>query len=169
MKGTRVIMKVENDDIIKNQWKDIEDESMHEILVSLKRYDYNTQTMLANYVASLCDISVVDMLSQSDKSHIAQSRWLFWYAYRYMTNETYERIAQRCIMDGCEFSSESIRVGCAKMSSLVETDFMWKRRWRVLKHIIKLWNEVLDESNEYKKKKITLNISDDIEVEIKKR
>ncbi len=155
--------------MIKKEWKDMEDASMQEICVVLKRYDYNVQTMLAYYVASLCDISIVDMLSQSDKSHIAQSRWLFWYAYRYMTNETYERIAQRCVVDGCAFSSESIRVGCAKMSSLVETDFMWRRRWNVIKHIIKLWNESFDEMNEVGKKKITLNISDGIEVEIKKK
>lgn len=162
-------MVVENDDMIKKEWKDMEDASMQEICVVLKRYDYNVQTMLAYYVASLCDISIVDMLSQSDKSHIAQSRWLFWYAYRYMTNETYERIAQRCVVDGCAFSSESIRVGCAKISSLVETDFMWRRRWNVIKHIIKLWNESFDEMHDVGKKKITLNISDGIEVEIKKK
>lgn len=154
---------------IKREWKDVDLHVREEIAAILRRYDYSPLTMLGWYVSSICDIDFSDMLSSSDKTHIAQSRWLFWYAYRYMTNETYEQIAQRCAIDGCAFSCESVRVGCSKMSVLIERDFMWRRRWEVIKDIIKLGNEALNEVNESKKRKITLNISDGIEVEIKKK
>lgn len=159
-------MKGENE--ILSEWEGVEQTVVSEIEHVVSKYDYVCINFLACHIAAMCNVDVADMLSSCDKVYLSQARWLYWYAVRYMTNETYERIAQKTSMERCKFSSESIRVGCQKISMLIETDYIWANRWKLIKHIIKLKYKKDDEN---KKQKIVVNIpiSSNIEIEILKK
>ena len=129
---------MKGDKEIRNDWMNLEKKSFKEIEIVLQRYDYNMQNMLASFVASICDVDVADMLASTDKMHVSQSRWLYWYAYRYMSHETYERISARTAIDGCRFTKDGIRKGIEKMNELINTENVWMGRWMAIKRMIKL-------------------------------
>lgn len=129
---------MKTDQEIKREWMDLRSKSFKEIERVLRKYDYDTQDMLASFVASICNVDVADMLSSCDKLHIAQSRWLFWYAMRYVTHETYERIAERTMICGNRFSSRAVGAGITKMNGMIDTNDEWKQRWMVIKRMVKL-------------------------------
>lgn len=129
---------MKNDNEIRNEWKDLQKKSFKEIEAVLRKYDYNTQTMLAAFCANICDVDVADMLSPTDNMYITQSRWLYMYALRYMTHDTYDKIASRLALDGCKFTKDGVRKGIEKMAGLIESDDMWLGRWIVIKRMIKL-------------------------------
>lgn len=165
---------MKNDKEIKEDLKNLRCKSFQEIEYVLRKYDYNAQDMLSSFVASVCDIDIADMLTTGNQPYAAQARWLFWNAYRYMTHETYERISERTILDGCKFTSESVRTGIFKIQQLIEEDDTWKGRWLIIKRMIKLWRNPhdyydSDNSNPMPMKyKVTMRVPQNIEVEIKK-
>lgn len=129
---------------IKREWQELD--SIDEILRLVRECEYNVQEYLANTVASLCDVDVDTMMSNCDKIYIAQARWLFWYAYRYMTNETYEKIGEMSRTRGKHpFTTNTIGQAINKMSALIESEPIWKKRWMIIKRIIKLRDEVSSE------------------------
>lgn len=112
--------------------------SFKEIEVILRRMDYDTQDMVSSFVASICNVDVADMLSSSNNLHLAQSRSLYWYAMRYLTKDTYQRISERSKLDGHAFSPESIAISIPKMTELIENDSVWKRRWVIVRRMLNL-------------------------------
>lgn len=130
------VEKSENE--IRKEWLDLRDKSFSEIEYVLRKYDFNAQDMLASFVASICGIDLAEMLSSSEKLHLAQSRWLYWYALRYMTHDTYERISERTMLGGCRFSPRAVGFGITKMGRMIDSEDVWKGRWMVIKRMIKL-------------------------------
>ncbi len=128
----------------KKELAEMRSKTFKEIEEILRRYDYNEQDMIGSFVASLCDVDYADMLSASNNSHIAQARWLYWYAMRYFTHDTYYRISERTQLDGHRFTPESIGVCITKISALIEEDSVWKRRWVMTKRMIRLLQDPHD-------------------------
>lgn len=165
---------MKNDKEIRQEFRSLKEKSFKEIEAVLRRYDYNAQTMLASFVASICDVDIADMLTSSGNTYITQCRALFWYAYRYMTHETHERISERTVLDGCRFTAETVRLSCSKIYTLIEENDMWRGRWLVTKRMIRLWQDPHDyyESDNVnpmpQKYKIFLRVPKNAEVEIKK-
>jgi len=123
---------------------------------------------LAAFVASLCDVDLSTMLSDTVAAHITQARWLFWYAHRYMTNETYQKISER--MASCGLEVTRTGVGCAinKMADLIDKEPIWKKRWTIIKRIIKQYNDPSAEESNTSVKVVVLKPKwVDIDVEIK--
>lgn len=100
----------------------------------LQEYDYEPMDMLVGHVSNLCNVSVDDLMSSRDRTYIAQARWLLWYSYRYMTHESYTMIAKR--FHGV-FHQRTVAFGIVKMSRLIEADETWRKRWKVIRHIIR--------------------------------
>ena len=75
---------MKNDNEIKNEWGDLRKKSFKEIEMVLRKYDYDAQTMVASFCASICNVDVADMLSPSDNLYVKQTRWLYMFAIRYM-------------------------------------------------------------------------------------
>lgn len=152
------------DEEVKQTWDKIDDDVFQKINELLQNYQYNLLNNITNYVASLCNIDAYDMLSVSDKVYISQSRWLLWYAWRYITHEPYEKIAEHTCVEGHVFNTRSVAAGIEKMAKIIEQEKIWEKRWNILKRIIKLWK-----SDDEKKQDntITINIPKELDVQFK--
>lgn len=115
---------------------DIRETFLAELRDVLRRHEYNTLDMLAHVVCGVCDVDVADMLSSVNKQYLSQARWLFWYAYRFVTGETYEKIAERTAFDGRRFTIQSVAVGVTTMGRMVEKEKVWAERWSVVRQAI---------------------------------
>jgi hypothetical protein len=107
----------------------------------LRGYEVCIKETLADFIASLCDVSVSDLLNDEKKLYSSQCRWLYWYAYRYMTNEPYAKMADRLAINGRKFTLQAINNGVNKMMQMAEEDTVWKKRWIMVKRIIKVYND----------------------------
>lgn len=164
---------------IRREWEDLQDKSFKEIEAVLRKCDYNAMTMLSSFVASICDVDTADLLSSSANMYISQCRALFWYAYRYMTQDPYERISQKTSIEGCKFSADTVRKACEKMMTLIDVDDVWKGRWINVKRFIRLKDNphsypTPDNSKMFPEKyKLMLHVPkeiiDKIEIEIKEK
>lgn len=119
--------------------------NVEQICALLHSHERDVQEYLAQFVASLCDIEYEVMIGTkvgaTKTYYAAQCRYLFWYAYRYMTNEPYEKMAQRLGKFGRKFSATGIITGVNKMAQMTESDSIWRNRWMMLKRIIRMYNE----------------------------
>lgn len=127
-----------SDGEILNEMELLEKENLHKALHYLRKYGSDTRKYLAQCVAAICDVDVEKMLTNTDVIYLAHARWLYWYAYRYLTNESYEKIAINTSTMGHPFALRSVQGAVNKMAMMIEKEPMWKKRWTIIKHIIKL-------------------------------
>ena len=132
---------------------------------TLANYERCIRVYLAEFVASMCNVETERMFSNDSHLDVAQARWLFWYAYRYMTNETYEKIGKLSSeLYGKTFAKVSVAESVNKMYNLIEQQPIWRKRWTIIKRIIKLQNEMVFEPQV----PITITVPKNVEVTIKK-
>ena len=113
---------------------------------------------MADLVAATCGVDKEMMLNDCDKIYMAQARWLYWYVIRYMTNDTYEKIAERTALLGHSYASSSIGLCINKMSQLIETNPLWQHRWGVVKSIARVWMDSKNSSSQRRQEiKITVH------------
>ena len=170
---------MKDNDTIKQEWEDLHDKSFREIDAVLRKYDYNALTMLSSFVAGICDVDTADLLTSSANMYISQCRALFWYAYRHMTQDTYERISKKTAIEGCRFSHDTVRKACEKMKELINSDPHWKGRWINVRRFIRLKDDphscqMSDTANPFPQKyklmlHVPIEIKDQIEIEIKEK
>lgn len=170
-------MKGENE--FKKELLDLRRSTFKEIELVLKNYDYVSQDMLSSFVAAICDVDECDMLSSNDNAYISQTRRFYWYALRYMTHDTYQRISERTVLSGCRFTKDGIRKGIEMMSSMIESDPLWTGRWIITKKMIKLLQDPHSyQINDFsapmpQKYKLSLSIpkewKENVEIEIKEK
>lgn len=127
-----------SEDKIKKEWDSVDSENLEQALRHLKKCEIAVREYLADVVASLCGVSTKEMMSNSNAAHISQPRWLYWYAYRYMTGESYTKMSNVLNFDTKGFTTNGIRVGVEKMSTMIDTELIWNKRWTIVKKIIKL-------------------------------
>ena len=125
---------------IKNELADNERIAMKCVCDTLLNYEGRVRNYLADFVASLCNVEKEKMFSENNSLDVAQARWLFWYAYRYMTGETYEKIET--------FTKVGVASSVNKMSVMIEQQPIWKKRWTIVKRIIRITNSLIDENTE---------------------
>ena len=136
-----------NDEMIASDWRNLE--SVDDILEAVRRHEMDIMAYLADTVASLCNIERKDMLRSGSEEHLAKPRWLFWYAYRYMTGETLEKVAdmtERC--GGHRFTPNGIGQCVNKMAQMISSEPMWTKRWTIIKRIIKIRESVTEKKSE---------------------
>lgn len=115
----------------------IENDMVNNICDMVRSYNRSVQDYLAEIVAELCEVSVEDMMNKEDRLHCNHARWLFWYAYRNMTNDTFEHIATVTEKYGRRYTLQGINSAVNKMSSLITDNTVWTKRWIVIKRIIR--------------------------------
>lgn len=153
------------DEELKAQWDSIEESNITKACEYLKGYEQEIGNHLARFVASLCDIEVEKMFSDMKSNYCSQARWLYWYALRYMTDETYDKIAIRTIYNGHKFTLRAVAKGIDKMGKMVYENGVWRKRWVILKKIIKMYNA--QDSQDIIKVVITKPANTKVEVEFK--
>ena len=130
---------MKSDEEIKADWMRIETSNIERACEYLSKCERDVEDYMAETIAALCNIDVKEMLSETSIAYIAQPRWLYWYAIRYMTNETYEKIAHRTkVKCGFMFTPNGIGQSINKMAKLISREPIWNKRWTIIKHIIKL-------------------------------
>jgi chromosomal replication initiation ATPase DnaA len=130
---------------------------------TLSSHDVNIVKNLADFVASLCNVSKEKMFSSCIDIDVSHARWLFFYAYRYMTNDTYKKIGEMTEkVHGKRFSQIGIAKCVSMMEQLMEQHQVWKKKWLIIRKIIKEVN--CNENFEYT---ITVNIPDELKDKIK--
>lgn len=127
-----------NDESIKKGWVDVEYSHVEQAIWHLKQQEEDVRMFLADFVAAVCGVEREDMFSNSDTACFAHARYLYWYAYRYMTGESYEKMARQVPNGGHRFVLRSIQNGVNRMSMMIEEQPLWKKRWTIIKRIIKL-------------------------------
>ena len=129
---------------IRNELTEMSNSSVKDIFDALSKHEGDVFEYLLQMVASLCNVSCDDI--KHDKRHfvyIAQSRWFFWYAYRYMTGEPYMKISSRFNEKyGTNFHYVTVTKACTKMMNLISEDGIWRKRWILIKRIINTYNDV---------------------------
>ena len=128
---------MKSDDVILTEIGAIDD--VEHVINLFRDSEIDMMTYLADTVASLCNIDKDEMLSKTARPHIANARWLYWYAYRYMTRETYEKIAEMTnrIAKG-HFTASTICSACNRMEELKSSEPMWQKRWNTIKRIVRM-------------------------------
>lgn len=109
---------------------------------NLKKYDVNIVECLSDFVASLCNVDKEKMLSGCLDVDVSHARWLFFYAYRYMTGDTYKKIGKMTEkISGKRFSSVGVAKCVSCMQQLMQRDSVWEAKWRVIQSGIKGIND----------------------------
>jgi chromosomal replication initiation ATPase DnaA len=135
----------------------------------LQKCGADTRKYLADFVAALCNVPKEKMLANTHVACCAHARYLYWYAYRYMTNESYEKIAKRSSEDEHRYTQSAIATGVNKMSGMIEKEPLWSKRWFVLKRIIKLHSNDEDKINSSIVIQVPKEIKDRISITIKEK
>ena len=102
-------MKSDND--IAQDLKDIDQQTVDVVCDLLRQYSTKTSMYLANMVASVCDVDVDEMLT--DTKHLRKTG------------------TKR------KFTVGSIGYCISKMSMMVESEPIWVKRWTIIKRVIK--------------------------------
>lgn len=116
-----------------------ERETIEHVCELLRGFGEHLHNYLAIFVAHLCNIETDTMFNDTHDAHIAQARWLFWCAYRHLTNDTYRSMSDKYRRTDADtkFTHVAIRNGVIKMHEMIESEPIWAKRWSVIKHIIK--------------------------------
>ena len=111
-----------------------------EAIEHLKMCELSVQSKLADLTASICDVEKEKIFTDTDIIYIAHARWFYWFSYRYMTNESYEKISMQTINGGHTFNPRTVQSGVSKMTMMIAGEPLWAKRWLVIKNIIKTFN-----------------------------
>ena len=159
---------IKSDEQIKSDWAHLENDNVAMACEYLSRYDGDIEDYIADIVASLCNVDVDKMLSDTSVAYLAQARWLYWYAIRYMTNETYDKIAERTIRKSdYRFTPNGIGQSINKMSMMITNEPIWTKRWVILKRIIKLRDAAIKDSCETETMTMRIIAPKGVKVELK--
>lgn len=159
---------MKTDEQIKNDWQRLETENIEKACDLLRQHESRIEDYMADIVASLCNVDCAAMLTNSSVAYLAQARWLYWYAIRYMTNETYDKIAMRTTAkSGCKFTPNGIGQSINKMALLVAQEPIWIKRWTIIKHIIKLRDTVIKEKGDMETLTMKIIAPKGVKVELK--
>ena len=137
------------EDEVVQELKDNERQMVDSICSVLSAYEGNIRLCLSKFVAALCDVEIERMFSNDNHLDVAQARWLFWYAYRYMTGETYEKIGKLSEpLYGKSFTKVGVAASVNKMYELIEQQPIWRKRWTIVKRIIKQTNSLVEDETQ---------------------
>jgi len=156
---------MEEKEIKNSLLSECEDNTIAGICQLLAEYEGNICNHIADFVSSLCGVEKKLIFSNSQIIDVTQARGLFFYAYRYATGCTYDKIGRITKeMYGKRFSEAGVNLSVARMSELIEKNHVWNKRWSILKHIIK------SQSADTKEQPIpiTIKVPKNVEVIIKK-
>lgn len=121
---------------INENLKDIIHGTIDKACELIREYNDLSDDLFANVIASICDVSVEDLMTDSGHLRNSHARWFYWFAYRYMTNESYGSIAEKTRKRRL-FTESCVGICVAKMSMMIEQEPMWGKRWVIAKRIIK--------------------------------
>lgn len=142
-----------NEEELKQVVDELEDKTIEKVCQIIQNYNGELKTILAYITASLCDVKAEDLLVDTTRMDVVRARWLYWYAYHYMTGETHESISRKS-EEQRKFATSAVGAGITKISALIDTSSVWSKRWAYLKRVVK----ILTKQTETKQKQQTIQI-----------
>jgi hypothetical protein len=136
------------DEKIIQDWEMIDNAYIDEVCRLLRLHETNIQEYMVDCVASICDVDKLDMMTNVSNLNTIHSRWLFWYAYRYMTKDSFSHISHITLRYGKKFTEQSVSSSVIKMGNMIDNDTIWAKRWAIIKRIIKLRDSTLSDENQ---------------------
>lgn len=136
------------DEKIIQDWEMIDNAYIDEVCRLLRLHETNIQEYIVDCVASICDVDKLDMMTNVSNLNTIHSRWLFWYAYRYMTKDSFSHISHITLRYGKKFTEQSVSSSVNKMGNMIDNDTIWAKRWAIIKRIIKLRDSTLSDENQ---------------------
>lgn len=136
------------DEKIIQDWEMIDNAYIDEVCRLLRLHETNIQEYIVDCVASICDVDKLDMMTNVSNLNTIHSRWLFWYAYRYMTKDSFSHISHITLRYGKKFTEQSVSSSVIKMGNMIDNDTIWAKRWAIIKRIIKLRDSTLSDENQ---------------------
>lgn len=132
---------MDSDAKIIDDWNKLDNADIDEICSLLRLHEHRIQDYLVDCVAATCGVDKNDMMTNVSDINTIHSRWLFWYAYRYMTKESFVRISKITQRYGRKFTEQSISNSVNKMGNMIANETIWTKRWVIIRRIIKLRDE----------------------------
>jgi hypothetical protein len=130
-----------NEQEIVENIRNAEEKAIEDACKALRGYESQVVENLAKIVASLCGITVYEVLEDTTRVFSKHARWFYWFAYKYMTNESCEAISKRDDKYK-HFHHNSISSGISNMSMMISEQPIWAKRWSIVKRIILQINNV---------------------------
>lgn len=128
-----------NDTEVQERWRALDDKAIQDLCDGIRSHEKEVHGYLCEIIASVCDVDKDSLLTSTENVSLAHARWLFWYTLRFITNDTYEKMAASIKHEyGYSFRARSITSGVNKMARMVTRDELWKDRWRIIRHILGL-------------------------------
>lgn len=147
--------------------KAIDDSTVGMALQLLREYGSMVSDYIAEISAELCRVDVDDMLGDTRDIDNVRARWFYWYSYRYMTEESYEKMSS-LLNRGRQYDRATIGQGVAKICLLIGDDGIWRRRWAVMRKVIGIVTGDTDAEIGCRKCKVTVTYPEGVDIELKK-
>lgn len=123
-----------------------------------------TLHLMMDNTMQACGITDMDAFFSSTRHHYVHARWLYFYTIRHFLRMTYENMLES-IDERFEVSTpQALTYSVNKMSSMIDSDREWRRRWNDIKEMCGY--EIIPKAE---KTKITIIAPKDIEIEIKRK
>lgn len=155
-------------DTARNDWA-VMREDIDNAIALLRRYNENVGSYIVDVVAAVCDVRAEDIMSGICTAHITHARWLYWYSMKYMTKSSSLSIAiASSKLFNKTYTEQAVAHSVSKMSSMIEMEQEWARRWAVVRRVIRLSNDdedgekpvIVIEIPKELKKKLTIQIKE---------
>lgn len=157
---------MDSEEKIKSDWNLLDNADIDEVCSLLRLHEQRIQDYLIDCVAATCNVDKLDMMTNVSNLTLIHSRWLFWYAYRYMTNEPFVRISDVTLRYGKKFTEQSISNSVNKMGNMIANETIWTKRWLIIKRIIRLRNETA-KNNLQETIKVVVHHPKNVEIKLK--
>lgn len=150
---------MKNEREIGKDFKLLEEKTFESICHAIEGYNGTLRNHLVCIVSRLCNVPQEDIFSNTKNLDVVRARWLFWYAYRYMTDATYDSMATQSLQTR-KFTRVAINQGVSKMAMMIsDTGSVWAKRWSMIKRIIHMALQNSNEEDKTLEKNIVLKIT----------
>jgi len=86
-------------------------------------------SQLVELVSEVCDVSIEEIFAEEKRVHCVHARWLYWYALRYITGESYEIISRPRYFCTRKYTSNAVGVGVKNIGEMMAREPLWHKRW----------------------------------------
>lgn len=114
---------------------ELEDKMLSTICETIRKYNELSAKHLAQITADLCGVDCEDLLHDTSHRTNSEARYLYWFAYRYLTEESYSSIAKKPWQR--RFTEQCVGAAILRMANMISANTIWTKRWVILKHVIK--------------------------------
>lgn len=116
-----------------------ETDKVERICAILREHKITIQDALIDFVAALCDVDKDKMMNASGMgdSSLAYARWFYWYANKVLTGDTYKKMSEDSGKQGKKVTLMCVMKGALKMSAMIENIPIWRKRWIIMKRVIR--------------------------------